>query len=59
MAMAKNDVRDLAADARPNPCTMDRIRPAPCSGAMTAIAPTAKPARTIILTTMLLEIEAE
>ena len=44
---------------QPNPCTTDRIRPAPCSGAKTAIAPTAKPARTIILTTMLLEIEAE
>src|SRR5271168_1845520 len=44
---------------QPNPCTTDRIRPAPCSGAKTVIAPTAKPARTIILTTMLLEIEAE
>src|SRR5208337_1499121 len=44
---------------QPNPCTTDRIRPAPCSGAKTAIAPTAKRARIIILTTMLLEIEAE
>ena len=44
---------------QPNPCTTDVIKPAPCSGAKTAIAPTAKPARTIILTTMLLEIEAE
>ena len=35
------------------------ITPAPCSGAKTAIAPTAKPARTIILTTTPLEIEAE
>ena len=44
---------------QPNPCTTDCIRPAPCCGAKTAIAPTAKPARTIILTTTLLEIEAE
>ncbi len=44
---------------QPNPCTTDRTRPAPCSGVKTAIPPTAKPARTIILTTMLLEIEAE
>src|SRR5271165_395368 len=43
----------------PNPSTTDLIKPAPCSGAKTAIAPTAKPARTIILTPMLLEIEAE
>ena len=44
---------------QPNPCATDLITPAPCSGAKTAIAPTAKPARTIILTTMLLKIEAE
>src|SRR5208282_983018 len=42
----------------PNPCTTDRMRPAPCSGAKTAIAPAARPARMKSLMKALLEIEA-